>query len=391
MNNFVFHTPTKFYFGEGTHLQVGNILREEGAKKVLLYYGGGSILRTGLYHEVTKALKDAGVDYVELGGVKPNPEVEFCRRTVEFILENGVDYILAVGGGSVIDSAKVAAMAVGSDADPWALLTREVEPKAALPVGVILTIAATGSEGSDSAVLTNEQLGRKIGLASALNRPRFAILNPALTYTLPPYQTAAGITDIMMHTAERYISLDGENELLDGMAEALLRAVISAGRKAMEQPQDYEARATLMWAGMLSHNGLMGTGRSYYLGAHKLEHELSAMNTSVAHGAGLAVIWPAYIKYLSAYDMPRFTRYAVNIWGCEMDFFHPARTVAEGIARTESFFRSIGMPTRLGELGFKESDIPALAAGCSQNGSIILPGLVPLDQAKMEEIYRLAL
>ena len=391
MDNFVFHTPTKYYFGKDTHLQAGDILREEGAKKVLFYYGGGSILRTGLHAEVTKALREAGVDYVELGGVKPNPDVEFCRKTVDFIRENGVDYVLAVGGGSVIDSAKMAAMAFASDADPWDLLVNEAEPKAALPVGVILTIAATGSEGSDSAVLTNEQLGRKVGMPSPLNRPRFAILNPALTCTLPPYQTAAGITDIMMHTAERYISLNGENELLDGMAEALLRVVIRNGRAALEHPGQYGPMSELMWAGSLSHNGLMSTGRAYFMAAHKLEHELSAMKTEVAHGAGLAVIWPAYIKYLCAYDLPRFTRYAVKVWGCEMDFFHPERTAAEGIARTEAFFRAIGMPTRLGELGFDESDIPALAAGCSQNGSVTLRNLIPIDQAKMEEIYRLAL
>lgn len=391
MDNFMFQTPTKYYFGKDTHLQAGDILKEAGARKVLLYYGGGSILSTGLFAAVTKALEEAGVEHVELGGVKANPDVAFCRKTVDFIREKGVDYILAVGGGSVIDSAKMAAIAVGSDADPWDVMTGQAQAKAALPLGVILTIAATGSEGSDSAVLTNEELGRKIGFATPLNRPAFAILNPELTYTLPPYQTAAGITDIMMHTAERYISLNGENELLDGMAEALLRAVIAAGKKAMEDPRDYDARSTLMWAGMLSHNGLMGTGRKYFMGAHRLEHELSAQNTAVAHGAGLAVIWPAYCKHYCQYDLPRFTRYAVRVWGCEMDFFHPERTAAAGIAATEAFFRSIGMPTRLGELGFDASHIPALAAGCSQNGSLTLPGLVPLDQARMEAIYRLAL
>ncbi len=391
MNNFVYHTPTKYYFGKDTHLEAGAILKEEGATKVLVYYGGQSIVRTGLYARVCKALDEAGVAHVEMGGVQPNPTVAFCRETVAFLHESGVDYILAVGGGSVIDSAKVAAMAVGSAADPWDLVTGAAKPMKSLPLGVILTIAATGSEGSDSAVLTNEELGRKIGLSHPLNRPRFAILNPELTYTLPPYQTAAGITDILMHTAERYISLSGENELLDGMAESLLRAVIAAGSKAIAEPQDYEARSTLMWAGALSHNGLMSAGRTYFMGAHRLEHELSARNTAVAHGAGLSVIWPAYIKYLYRYDLPRFTRYAVKIWGCEMDFFHPARTIEEGIARTEAFFRAIGMPTRLHELGFGEGDIPALAAGCSQNGTITLPGLIPLDQMKMEEIYRLAL
>ena len=221
MENFVFHTPTKFYFGRDTHLKAGELLKGAGAKRVLLYYGGGSILKTGLYGQLTAALEAAGVAYVPLGGVKPNPDVEFCRETVAFIQKNKLDYILAVGGGSVIDSAKMAALAVGSGADPWDLSTGAAEPKGRLPLGVVLTIAATGSEGSDSAVLTNEALGWKKGLSSPYNRPDFAILNPELTYTLPPYQTAAGITDIMMHTCERYVSLNGPDLLLDGMAEEL--------------------------------------------------------------------------------------------------------------------------------------------------------------------------
>lgn len=391
MENFVFHTPTKFYFGRDTHLQAGQILREAGAKRVLLYYGGGSILKTGLYGQLTAALEAAGVAYVPLGGVKPNPDVEFCRETVAFIQKNKLDYILAVGGGSVIDSAKMAALAVGSGADPWDLSTGAAEPKGRLPLGVVLTIAATGSEGSDSAVLTNEALGWKKGLSSPYNRPDFAILNPELTYTLPPYQTAAGITDIMMHTCERYVSLNGPDLLLDGMAEALLRAVIQAGRKAMAEPRDYDARATLMWAGMLSHNGLMGTGRKYFMAAHRLQHELSAMNPHVAHGAGLAVIWPAYLKYIYQYDLPRFVQYAVGIWGCEADDHHPEATALAGIRQTEAYFREIGMPTRLGELGFDESHIPALARGCSRDGTLVLPSLIPLDREKMEAIYRLAL
>lgn len=391
MENFAFQMPTRFYFGRGTHFEAGEILRGEGAKKVLVYYGGGSILQTGLYEQITQSLEKAGVDYVALGGVKPNPTVDFCRETVEFIRKNGVDYILAVGGGSVIDSGKMAAMAVASAVDPWDLIARKAEPKGALPLGVVLTMAGSGSEGSESAVLTNEELGRKAGYSSPLNRPRFAILNPELTYTLPLYQMAAGMVDIMMHTAERYVSLSGENELLDGMCEALLRSVIQAGWAAMENPQDYEARGTLMWAATLSHGGLMSTGREYFMGAHRLQHELSAQNPAVVHGAGLAAIWPAYIRHYAPYDLPRFTRYAVKVWGCEMDFFHPERTVEEGVACTEAFFRHIGMPTRLSELGFSEADIPGLATGCTRDGTMILPGLAPLDKARAETIYRLAL
>ncbi len=391
MENFIFHTPTKFYFGRDTHLQAGEILRQYGAKKVLFYYGQGSIFTTGLHAAVSQSLQMAGVEYVEMGGVKPNPDVEFCRKTAGFIQAQGVDFLLAVGGGSVIDSAKMAAIAVASGADPWDITTGKAEAKGALPLGVILTIAATGSEGSDSAVLTNETLGQKRGFSHQLNRPRFAILNPELTYTLPPYQTAAGITDIMMHTCERYISLSGENKLLDGMAEGLLRAVIDAGRQAMAQPEDYDARATLMWAGMLSHNGLMGAGRKYAMTAHKLEHVLSAMDPSVAHGAGLAVIWPAYLKYIYRYDLARFAQYGARIWGCAPDFYHLEKPALAGIEATEDYFRSIGMPATLRELGFTESQIPAMAAACSQNGRLVLPALIPLDEEKMAEIYRLAL
>lgn len=391
MENFFYNSPTKFYFGKDTHLKAGSILKEDGAKKALLYYGGGSIIKSGLYDAVKKSMEEAGLDYVELGGVRPNPTLSFCRKTVDFIKENGVDYILAVGGGSVIDSAKVAAIAVATGVDPWQLSSGEVKPEGTLPLGVILTIAATGSEASNSAVITNEELKRKKGLSTEFNRPRFAIMNPELTYTLPPYQTAAGVTDIMMHTLERYVSLSGDNLLLDGMAEGLIRAVIDAGRKAMDNPCDYQARATLMWAGTLSHNGLMGLGRKYHMTAHKLQHEMSALNPDVAHGAGLAVVWPAYCKYIYKYDIPRFCQYAVRIWGCTMNYYDPEATALEGIRRTEEYFRSIGMPTRLGELGFDESHIPALTAGCCQNGTLTFPSLVPIDAKAVEEIYRLAL
>lgn len=391
-DNFIFHTPTVFYFGKDTHEKVGEILKEQGAKKVLFYYGGKSIFKSGLRDQIADILKMSGVDYVEMGGVQPNPTVGFCRKTIEFIKAEKVDFILAVGGGSVIDSAKAAALSVGSDADPWDLVMRKSPIKSALPIGVILTIAASGSEASEHSVLNDEESGMKRGMRSDLIKPRFSILNPELTYTLPPYQTAAGIFDIIMHTAERYLSLNGENELLDRLSEGLIKSIITAGKVVMKDPKNYEARATLMWGGMISHNGLMSSGRKFFMSAHRLEHELSSMDDKVAHGAGLAVIWLGYIKYIYRYNIPRFTQYAVRIWNCEMDYVNPEKTILEGISKTEEFIKTIGMPTRLSELGFGEDKIKILAENCFRTADYTcLPSYIEIKQKEMEDIYRLCL
>ncbi|MGI6084465.1 MAG: iron-containing alcohol dehydrogenase [Acetivibrionales bacterium] len=391
-DNFIFHIPTRFYFGKGAHEKVGEILKEQGAKKVLFYYGGKSIFQSGLHDQIADILKGSGIDYVEMGGVQPNPTVSFCRKTIDFIKAEKVDFILAVGGGSVIDSAKAAALSVGSDADPWDLVMKKSPIKSALPVGVILTIAASGSEVSEHSVLNDEESGMKRGVGSELIKPRFSILNPELTYTLPPYQTAAGIFDIIMHTAERYLSLNGENELLDRMSEGLIKSVISAGKEVLKDPKNYEARATLMWGGMISHSGLMSSGRKFFMCAHRLSHELSSMNDKITHGASLAVIWPGYIKYIYRYNIPRLTQYAVRIWNCDMDFANPEKTILEGISKTEEFIKSIGLPTRLQELGFGEDKVKLLAENCFRTaGYTGLPSYIDIKQKEMEDIYRLCL
>ena len=391
MINFELHTKTRVIFGKDTHLEAGRIIREYGFKKVLLHYGGESSIKSGLYAQITASLRENGISFVEKGGVQPNPTVEFCRETAAFIRSEKVDFILAVGGGSVIDSAKMAAHSVGTNADPWDIILRKVPITATMPVGVVLTIAAAGSETSDSAVLTNEETGMKRGIGTEFNRPLFAIMNPALTCSLPPYQTAAGVVDIMMHTLERYVALNENNDLSDRLAEGLVKAVIGAGATAMEKPDDYEARATLMWAGSLSHNGLMGAGRIFGMNAHQLEHEMSGLDDTVTHGAGLAVVWPAYISYISRYNLQRFVQYAVRIWNCEEDFEHPERTVQAGIAATKSYFARLKMPLSLSDLGIGEDKIDEMTAKCTNNGARKLKSYIDLGKKEIDDIYRLCL
>ena len=312
MENFTLHTPTKIYFGRGRTDETGAIVRGTGAGKVLVCYGGGSAVRTGLLARIERSLTGAGVDYAVLGGVRPNPTAEFSACTARFARENGCDMLLAVGGGSVIDSVKMAAYCVDTGFEPWDITMKRVVPTGRVPVGVVLTIAATGSETSDSAVLTHE--GLKRGFSSDLNRPDFAVMDPELTFTLPAYQTACGTVDIMMHTLERYFSLGGDTPLTDRIAEGLLKTVIEAGKVADKEPDNYEARASLMWAGSLSHNGLTGLGRDFFMQVHQLEHELSGMYPRIAHGAGLSALWPSWARYVCAGDVNRFARYAVNVW-----------------------------------------------------------------------------
>ena len=344
MQNFTFHTPTKVFFGKGTEKQVGEIIKSYGFSKVLFHYGSGSIKKTGLYDTVVSALRESGIAFVELGGVEANPKLSMARKAAELARAEKVDMILAVGGGSVLDSAKAAAAGALNDCDPWEFNSKKRVPQKALPVGTILTLAASGSETSDSCVITNEDGWLKRGFNAPCNRPLFSIMNPELTYTVGKYQTGCGIVDIMMHTLERYFSLNEDNPLTDALSEGLVRTVIEAGRRAIENPEDYEARAALMWAGSLSHNGLTGCGKEYMMRCHQLEHELSGAYDRIAHGAGLAVIFPAWAKYIFPYNITRFAQYAVNVWGAPMNFEHPERTAQAGIGATEQYFRSMGMP-----------------------------------------------
>ena len=392
MQNFDFYTPTRMIFGKDTQKQVGKIVKEYGFKKVLVHFGGASAKKSGLLDQVTDALEAEGIAYVTLGGVQANPTLAMAKEGIELCKKEGVDMILAVGGGSVIDSSKCIADGVGNpDTDVWNFFIGQGAPKKALPVGVILTLSASGSEMSASCVITNEEQGLKRGFNSVTHRPLFSICNPELTYTVSKFQTGCGTVDIMMHTLERYFSLGGDTPLTDRIAEGLLKTVIEAGKVADQEPDNYEARASLMWAGSLSHNGLTGLGRDFFMQVHQLEHELSGMYPRIAHGAGLSALWPSWARYVCAGDVNRFARYAVNVWNIDMDFENPMNTARAGIQATEDFFKSLGMPTSLKELDVEPEKIEEMAVKCTNYGKRTLPGIKVLGKEEMMEIYRMAM
>lgn len=389
MLDFQFYTPTKVFFGKDTHKNVGGIIKSYGYKRILFHYGKGSIKRIGLYDQVVESLNKNNIDFIELGGVEPNPKVSLVRIGAELCKKEKIDMILAVGGGSVIDSAKVIAIAALTDSDPWDFSSKKAVATDALPVGVILTLSASGSEMSSSAVITNEELLLKRGFNSDYNRPLFSILNPELTYSVDKFQTGCGIVDIMMHTMERYFTKTKDVDLTDRLAEGLLKSVIDAGRIAMVNPYDYEARATLMWAGSLSHNDLMGTGREVFFVCHQLEHELSGMYDFVAHGAGLSIIFPAWAKYIYKYNVERFCQFAVRVWNVDMNFENPNKTALKGIAATEDYFKSLNMPVRLSELNISDEKFEEMAIKCTYYGKRILPCYIPLDKKEIVDIFKL--
>ncbi len=391
MENFTFYSPTCFVFGRDTELQAGSLIRRFGGSRVLIHYGGSSAVKSGLLDRVKSALEKEGVSFQLLGGVQPNPRSGLVEKGIELCRREQIDFILAVGGGSVIDSAKAIAAGTLYDGDFWDFYTGKRVEKA-LPVGTVLTIAAAGSEGSPDSVITKEDGMFKRGASGDALRPRFSILNPALTQTLPPFQTAAGITDIMAHLYERYLTNSKEVEVTDRLIEALLLTMIHEGPRVIADPNNYDARANIMWAGMMAHNNSCGVGRSQDWNSHNIEHELSAMY-DCAHGAGLAVTLPAVFTYVMEHDVMRFAKAAVRVWGCQMDFDHPEVTAREGIEKMRRFFISIGMPANFTELGAKEEDIPALVKalcwGDGRQGSI--SGFVTLDEKDCEKIYRMML
>lgn len=391
MDNFTFYSPTFFVFGRDTEKETGRYVRQFGGSKVLVHFGGKSAKSSGLLDRVEKSLKEAGVSYVSLGGVKPNPRSGLVYEGIELCRREQVDFILAVGGGSVIDSAKAIAAGVVYEGDFWDFYAGKPIEKA-LPVGTVLTIAAAGSEGSPDSVITKEEGMFKRGASGNAIRPRFSILNPALTETLPPYQSAAGITDIMAHLYERYLTNTKEVEVTDRLIEALLLTMRHEGPRVIADPHNYEARANIMWAGMMAHNNSCGVGRTQDWNSHNVEHELSALY-DCAHGAGLAVTMPAVFKYVMKHDVMRFAKVAVRVWGCQMDFDHPEVTALEGIGALRSFLISIGMPKNFAELGAKETDIPALVSQlCNGDGRPgYIEGFVKLDEKDCAEIYRLML
>ena len=385
MLNFNYYSPTEFVFGRGAEERAGEMIRKRGGTKVLVHFGGGSAIRSGLMDRVTASLDAAGLPYITLGGVQPNPRSSLVYRGIELARAEGVDFILAVGGGSVIDSSKAIALGVPYEGDFWDFFCGKAKPEKALGVGVVLTLAAAGSEGSKSCVITQEDGGFKRGCGNELNRPKFALMNPEVTYTLPAYQTACGATDMMAHVLERYFTNEKGVDLTDRLCEAVLSAVIKAAPVAIAEPDNYEARAQLMWASTLAHNDSCGLGREGDWASHQIEHELSA-RYDVAHGAGLAVVFPAWMRYQLDHDPMRFAQLAVRVWGCDMDFEHPEKTGLEGIERYEQFLKSIGMPTRLGELHVDPADIPAMAEKCKRNNAGKLGFFRPLDTGDIAKV-----
>ena len=368
MQNFTQYTPTEIVFGSKTHLQAGIEVKKWNGHRVLIVYGGGSVVKSGLLETIENALREEKITYEEFGGVKPNPRLAYAERGVQKALEFGADFILAVGGGSSIDTAKaIAHGAANPGTKLWDIWTQKVPLTRSLPMGCVLTIAAAGSEMSSSSVLTNEETGEKSGITTVFNRPKFAIMNPELTFTLPPYQIACGVVDIMMHTMERYFSRIGNMELTDALAEGLLRTVMENARILMKEPSNYDARAEIMWAGSLSHNGLTGCGGD---GGdwmpHKLEHEIGGL-FDVAHGAGLAAVWGSWARYVYLNCLPRFRKFAIRVCGVE-EVGTDEEIAKKGIEAMEAFLREIKMPTNLSELGIHPSgeELRDMARKCAE-------------------------
>ncbi len=394
MQNFTYCAPTKVIFGRGVEAQIGSELREMGATRVLVHFGGGSVKKTGLLDKVTASLTEAGLSYVEFGGVEPNPKLSFIHKGIELGRAEKIDFILAVGGGSVIDSAKAIGVGLVTGNDPWQYASTGTHPERnqVFPVGVVLTIAAAGSEMSNSDVITNDLITPwvKQGITSETVRPLVAFLNPENTFTVSKFQTGCGIVDIMMHTLERYVTGQADCDLTERIAEALLVAVREAGRVAIAQPDNYEARATLMWASSLSHNDLTGCGKIRKFPVHKLEHPVSALHDSVSHGAGLSVLFPAWAQYVMQYDIPKFAQLANRVWDCPMDFDHPERTAQAGIQAMKRYFTEIGMPTHLSELGLTPDEYDAIIDLTTKGGTRPVKSYIDLGPEEIRAIYALA-
>ena len=393
MENFKFWSPTFFDFGKGTESDAGELVKQFGGSKVLIVYGGGSVVRSGLLERVEKSLEDAGIAYTAKGGVQPNPLSDFVYETLSDLKSGKIDFdfVLAVGGGSTIDTAKAIAAGAVYDGDFWDFYEGKWIEQA-LPVGTVLTIAAAGSEGSGDSVITKVEGMLKRGASGNAIRPKFSILNPELTRTLPPYQTACGMTDIIAHLYERYLTNTKDVEVTDRMIEALIMTIVHEAPRVMANPDNYEARANIMWAGTMAHTNAVGVGRSQDWNSHNIEHELSALY-GCAHGAGLAVVMPAVFTYCMDHDVTRFAQIAQRVWGCKMDFYHPEVTAKQGIEALRDFLISIGMPSKLGDFGGKEEDIPVLVDKlCNKTGrGGSISGFVTLDTNDCSKIYKLML
>ncbi len=387
MDNFNFYSPTEFVFGKKRECDTGKYVKKFGGSKVLVHYGSKSAEKSGLLDKVCGSLDENGIRYIKLGGVKPNPRDVLVYEGIDICRNEKIDFILAVGGGSVIDSAKAIAAGVNYPGDFWDFYCGKSEITSALPVGTVLTISAAGSEGSGDSVITKEDGMIKRGTGSDHLRPKFSVLDPELTFTLPAFQTACGITDIMAHVYERYLTKTENVEITDRLCEAVLKTMITEAPKVISDPEDYEARANIMWAGTVAHTNVVGVGRSQDWTSHMLEHELSGLY-DCAHGAGLAVVMPSFMEYVYKNDIDRFVKSAVRIWNCEMNYDHPEITALEGIKAFRRFLHSIGMPVNFSELGAKKEDIPALIEKLGiKDGKI---GYADLDAAGCKAVYEIA-
>ena len=392
IKDFNFYAPTRVVFGRESEEQLPLLIKANGGTRVLVHYGGGSAKRSGLLDKVFGLFNEAGISYVELGGVVPNPMLSLVQEGISLCRRERVDFILAVGGGSVIDSAKAIGYGVGYQGDVWDFWEGKAKPQTCLPIGVMLTIPAAGSEMSSSCVITKDDGLLKRGINSDLCRCRFCIMNPERTYTLPAYQTAAGCTDIMMHTMERYFSKYDDMILTDAIAEALLRTVKDCAVEVLKSPEDYRLRAQIMWAGSLAHNDLTECGTEKDFATHRLEHELSAL-FGVTHGAGLAALWASWARFVMPRHVSRFVQFAVNVMGVTNDFAHPEQTALRGIEAIEDFYRCIGMPTSIPELIGRpatDEEVLTMVDKCSRGGTITVGAMEMLKPADMETVYRMA-
>ena len=393
MKDFNYYAPTEVVFGEQSEEQVAALVKKYGGTKVLVHYGGKSAERSGLLDKICGLLDKGGVAYVKLGGVVPNPRLSLAKKGIALCRQEGVDFILAVGGGSVIDSAKCIAYGVCMEDDVWDLYLGKVEaPKSMLPVASVLTIPAAGSEMSEASVITNEDGDVKLGYSNNMSRPKFAIMNPRRTMTLPPYQTAAGVTDMMMHTMERYFTKDDDMDFTIDIAEAMLRSIKNAVFAVLKDSEDYRYRAQIMWGGSLMHNGLTGCGVQDDWATHQLEHELSAM-FDVTHGAGLAAVWPSWARYVMHENLRRFVRFAVNVMDVPNDFTDPEGTALKGIEAMERFYHAIGMPINIKELigrDITDDEIKEMTRKCSRDYQRTCGCLKVLKAEDMEAIYQMA-
>ena len=392
MKDFNYYAPTEVVFGSESEEKVAMLVRKYGGSRVLVHYGGQSAIRSGLLDKICGLLADDGLFVEQLGGVVPNPRLSKVNEGIALCRRQGIDFILAVGGGSVIDSAKAIAYGTVYEGDVWDFYVGKAQAVSCLPVALVLTIPAAGSEMSEASVITNEDGGVKLGYSNDISRPKFAIMNPERTFTLPLYQTAAGVTDMMMHTMERYFSHDDDMTLTDALAEAVLRTLKDCVYAVLRQPDDYRNRAQIMWGGSVAHNGLTGCGMRDDWATHQLEHELSGM-FDVTHGAGLAAIWPSWARYVCHENISRFVKFAVNVMGIPNDFTDPEGTALRGIEAMEMFYRSIGMPVNIHELIGREitdDEIREMVRKCSRDYTATTGSFKVLDAADMEAIYRLA-